>query len=145
MEFSVVNRRRPSCETPLGLGAKKDGCFRRLQEFWLCYRKLHGKFDHVWTCCQMMCPLNSTVLQYLQYWYMAAMHGKDFKPGPQNFGRKNKISAVTTLDEQYSWQLFSKRYWSTMYRVKGLNLRNWAKTGEMMEECLKKGKRSLFL
>ena len=93
----------------------------------------------------MMCPLNSTVLQYLQYWYMAAMHGKDFKPGPQNFGRKNKISAVTTLDEQYSWQLFSKRYWSTMYRVKGLNLRNWAKTGEMMEECLKKGKRSLFL
>ena len=30
MEFSAVNRRRPSCETPLGPGAKKDGCFRRL-------------------------------------------------------------------------------------------------------------------
>ena len=25
-----MNRRRPSCETPLGLGAKKDGCFCRL-------------------------------------------------------------------------------------------------------------------
>ena len=24
-----VNRRRPSWETPLGPGAKKDGCFRR--------------------------------------------------------------------------------------------------------------------
>ena len=31
MEFSAVNRRRPSRETPLGPGAKKDGCFRRLQ------------------------------------------------------------------------------------------------------------------
>ena len=30
MEFSAVNRRRPSCKTPLGPGAKKDGCFRRL-------------------------------------------------------------------------------------------------------------------
>ena len=30
MEFSAVNRRRPSYETPLGPGAKKDGCFRRL-------------------------------------------------------------------------------------------------------------------
>ena len=30
MEFSAVNRRRPSHERPLGLGAKKDGCFRRL-------------------------------------------------------------------------------------------------------------------
>ena len=30
MEFSAVNRRRPSRETPLGPGAKKDGCFRRL-------------------------------------------------------------------------------------------------------------------
>ena len=30
MEFSAVNRRRPSCETPLGPGAKKDGCFSRL-------------------------------------------------------------------------------------------------------------------
>ena len=29
-EFSAVNRRRPSRETPLGPGAKKDGCFRRL-------------------------------------------------------------------------------------------------------------------
>ena len=27
MEFSAVNRRRPSRETPLGSGAKKDGCF----------------------------------------------------------------------------------------------------------------------
>ena len=26
MEFSAVNRRRPSRETPLGLEAKKDGC-----------------------------------------------------------------------------------------------------------------------
>ena len=26
----MVNRRRPSRETPLGPGAKKDGCFRRL-------------------------------------------------------------------------------------------------------------------
>ena len=25
-----MNRRRPSRETPLGPGAKKDGCFRRL-------------------------------------------------------------------------------------------------------------------
>ena len=30
MEFSAVNRRRPSRETPLGPGAKKDSCFRRL-------------------------------------------------------------------------------------------------------------------
>ena len=30
MEFSAVNRRRPSRETPLGPGAKKDGCFHRL-------------------------------------------------------------------------------------------------------------------
>ena len=30
MEFLAVNRRRPSRETPLGPGAKKDGCFRRL-------------------------------------------------------------------------------------------------------------------
>ena len=30
MEFSAVNRRRPSCEAPLGSGAKKDGSFRRL-------------------------------------------------------------------------------------------------------------------
>ena len=30
MEFSAVNRRRPSRETPLGPGAKKDGCSRRL-------------------------------------------------------------------------------------------------------------------
>ena len=30
MEFSAVNRRRPSRETPPGPGAKKDGCFRRL-------------------------------------------------------------------------------------------------------------------
>ena len=33
MEFSAVNRRRPSCETPLGPGAKKDSCFRRLKIF----------------------------------------------------------------------------------------------------------------
>ena len=32
MEFSAVNRRRPSCETPLGPGAKKDGCFHRLHK-----------------------------------------------------------------------------------------------------------------
>ena len=31
MEFSAVNRRRPSRETPLGPGAEKDGCFRRLR------------------------------------------------------------------------------------------------------------------
>ena len=30
MEFSAVNRKHPSCKTPLGPGAKKDGCFRRL-------------------------------------------------------------------------------------------------------------------
>ena len=30
MEFSALNRRRPSRETPLGPGAKKDGCFCRL-------------------------------------------------------------------------------------------------------------------
>ena len=30
MEFSAVNRRRPSRETPLGPGGKKGGCFRRL-------------------------------------------------------------------------------------------------------------------
>ena len=30
MEFSAVNRRRPSREAPLGPGAKKDGSFRRL-------------------------------------------------------------------------------------------------------------------
>ena len=30
MKFSAVNRRRPSRETPLGPGAKKNGCFRRL-------------------------------------------------------------------------------------------------------------------
>ena len=30
MEFSAVNRRHPSRETPLGPGAKTDGCFRRL-------------------------------------------------------------------------------------------------------------------
>ena len=30
MEFSAVNRRRPSRETPLEPGAKKDGSFRRL-------------------------------------------------------------------------------------------------------------------
>ena len=27
MKFSEVNRRRPSRETPLGPGVKKDGCF----------------------------------------------------------------------------------------------------------------------
>ena len=32
MEFSAVNRRRPSWETPLGPGVKKDGCFRRLMK-----------------------------------------------------------------------------------------------------------------
>ena len=32
MEFSAVNRRLPSCKTPLGPGAKKDGCFRRLHK-----------------------------------------------------------------------------------------------------------------
>ena len=32
MEYLAVNRRRPSCETPLGPGAKKDGCFRRLTQ-----------------------------------------------------------------------------------------------------------------
>ena len=31
MEFSALNRRRPSRETPLGPGTKKDGCFRRLR------------------------------------------------------------------------------------------------------------------
>ena len=31
MEFSAVNRRRLSRETPLEPGAKKDGCFRRLK------------------------------------------------------------------------------------------------------------------
>ena len=31
MEFSAVNRRRPSRGTPLGPGAKKDGGFRRLR------------------------------------------------------------------------------------------------------------------
>ena len=30
MEFSAVNCRRRSRETPLGSGANKDGCFRRL-------------------------------------------------------------------------------------------------------------------
>ena len=30
---AAVNRIRPSRETPLGLGAKKDGCFRRLEIF----------------------------------------------------------------------------------------------------------------
>ena len=30
MEFSAVNRRRPSCEAPLKPVAKKDGSFRRL-------------------------------------------------------------------------------------------------------------------
>ena len=30
MEFSAVNRRRPSRKTPLGPGAKKDGCFHRV-------------------------------------------------------------------------------------------------------------------
>ena len=29
LEFSAVNRRRPSRETPLGRGAKKDDCFRK--------------------------------------------------------------------------------------------------------------------
>ena len=33
MEFSAVNGRRPSCETPLGPRAKKDGCFRRLASY----------------------------------------------------------------------------------------------------------------
>ena len=33
MKFPAVNRRRPSRETPLGPGAKKDGCFRRLAKF----------------------------------------------------------------------------------------------------------------
>ena len=32
MEFSAVNRRRPSRETPLGPGTKKDGCDRRLKK-----------------------------------------------------------------------------------------------------------------
>ena len=30
MEFLAINCRRPSYETPLGPGAKKNGCFRRL-------------------------------------------------------------------------------------------------------------------
>ena len=30
-EFFAVNHRRLSREAPLGLGVKKDGCFRRLQ------------------------------------------------------------------------------------------------------------------
>ena len=34
LEFSVVNRRRPSHETPFRPGAKKDSCFRRLQNSW---------------------------------------------------------------------------------------------------------------
>ena len=37
MEFSAVNRRRPSRESPLGPRAKKDGCFRRLG--WVGYKE----------------------------------------------------------------------------------------------------------
>ena len=40
MEFSAVNCRRPSRETPLGLGAKKDGCFRRLNCKTNCSKRL---------------------------------------------------------------------------------------------------------
>ena len=42
MEFSAVNRRRPSRETPLGPGAKKDGCFRRLVK-----RQKDKKFEKI--------------------------------------------------------------------------------------------------
>ena len=45
MEFLAVNRRRPSCETPLGSGAKKDGCFRRLAKF---KNFLSGRFVKSW-------------------------------------------------------------------------------------------------
>ena len=37
MEFSAVNRRRPSRETPLGPGAKKDGCFHGLTVSEICF------------------------------------------------------------------------------------------------------------
>ena len=39
MEFSAVNRRRPSRETPLGPRAKKDGCFRGLTQLVLFSKK----------------------------------------------------------------------------------------------------------
>ena len=39
MEFSVVNRRHPSRRTPLGPGAKKDGCFCSLMFDKLCYKQ----------------------------------------------------------------------------------------------------------
>ena len=37
MEFSAVNRRRPSRETPLGPGVKKDGCLPKLRQTRICY------------------------------------------------------------------------------------------------------------
>ena len=44
MEFSAVNRRRPSRETPLGPGAKKDGYFRRLMIMVLYYFARYGSW-----------------------------------------------------------------------------------------------------
>ena len=61
MEFSAVNCRRPSHETPLGPGAKKDGCFCRLT--WLCNLAhsckmvvLDNSYDNlcVWRCIHRM-------------------------------------------------------------------------------------------
>ena len=41
----MVNRRRPSHETPLGLRVKKDGCFRRLHLTSL-KSTMHNKSDN---------------------------------------------------------------------------------------------------
>ena len=52
MEFSVVNRRHPSHETPFGPGAKKDSCFRRL----------HIKFTAITSIDNHDVPYNPTKL-----------------------------------------------------------------------------------
>ena len=43
LEFSAVNRRRPSHETLLRPGAKKDGCFRRLPVGLFCLSAVVGR------------------------------------------------------------------------------------------------------
>ena len=64
MEFSAVNRRRPSRESPLGPGAKKDGCFRTLSYNWVDGRDATGVTKRPMTCCVTSTRHNCFVIYF---------------------------------------------------------------------------------
>ena len=86
MEFSAVNRRRPSCETPLGPGAKKDGCFHRLL---LCVTPHKLSFD----------LLISPKLLYLKCrceWYMHTKNQDTLQVTEQSFKQYNFMQLLNS-------------------------------------------------